>query len=100
MVYPFLSLTINFKFSDSVMNTTYHKPITCMKNIKRNLSMALCAMLLFLGLNASAVTKRALFMAIDIYNPEGVENKSERNWSNLEGCVNDAEEVKALVAAK
>jgi hypothetical protein len=49
---------------------------------------------------SSMATKRALFMAIDTYNPEGAQQTGSRHWSNLEGCVNDAEEVKALVATK
>lgn len=67
-----------------------------MKRITKFLSLCL----LFLSMHAQAVTKRALFMAIDIYKPDGVENTGSRSWSNLEGCVNDAEQVKALVAAK
>ncbi len=67
-----------------------------MKRLTKFLSLCL----LLLSINAQAVTKRALFMAIDIYKPDGVENTGSRSWSNLEGCVNDAEQVKALVAAK
>ncbi len=79
------------------MNTQYIETGKIIKHMRKYFSILL---LLLLGLNAKAVTKRALFMAIDTYNPEGVESKSDRHWSNLEGCVNDAEEVKALVAAK
>jgi hypothetical protein len=91
------TLTLNFQ---TIMTNQYLKPV--MKRfitINRRLTI-LISCLLFFGFQAHAVTKRALFMAIDTYNPEGVESKSDRHWSNLEGCVNDAEEVKALVAAK
>lgn len=67
----------------------------------KRISIILSTCLLFLfSFNANAVTRRALFMAIDTYKPDGVENTGSRSWSNLEGCVNDAEQVKTLVAAK
>ncbi len=66
----------------------------------KQIAIIISAFLLFLSFNANAFTKRALFMAIDTYKPDGVENTGSRTWTNLEGCVNDAEQVKALVAAK
>ena len=56
----------------------------------KRFTIVLCACFLLFGMNASAVTKRALFMAIDTYKPDGVENTGSRTWNNLEGCVNDA----------
>lgn len=49
-----------------------------------------------------AQTKRALFIAIDTYRPEGISGPKEGGrWpGNLDGCVNDAKEVKELVGAK
>ncbi len=66
----------------------------------KRISIIFCTLFLLFGFTAHAVTKRALFMAIDTYKPDGVENTGSRTWTNLEGCVNDAEQVKALVAAK
>lgn len=66
----------------------------------KKLSIVLSICLLFISLSTQAVTKRALFMAIDTYNPSGQESTGARHWTNLEGCVNDAEQVKTLVAAK
>ena len=47
-------------------------------------------------------TRRALIIGIDIYLPENItEVKSERrSWINLDGCVNDAKSIKALLESK
>jgi len=50
-----------------------------------------------------AQTKRALFIAIDIYQPEGEKVTAPNRgtaWQNLSGCVNDATAVKEMVKVK
>ena len=47
--------------------------------------------------------KRALIIGIDTYKPpvaELKETSSQRSWTNLDGCVNDASAIRDLVMAK
>lgn len=59
--------------------------------------------LFIVAFQLQAQTKRALFIAIDIYQPQGEQVTAPNRgsaWQNLSGCVNDATEVKELVRAK
>ncbi len=48
------------------------------------------------------VTKKALLIGIDIYLPVNATsiNSSGRSWVNLDGCVNDALSIKAILTSK
>lgn len=58
------------------------------------------------GISCFSQSKRALFIAIDTYQPPAGMQATATNrpistdWTNLEGCVNDAIEIKELVKVK
>lgn len=71
--------------------------------MKKNILFIACFLT---GIIINAQSKRALFIAIDTYQPPAGVQASASNrpystdWTNLEGCVNDATEVKELVKVK
>jgi hypothetical protein len=62
---------------------------------------ALLALLLFTAVPARAESRRALIIGIDEYSAAPLANPApERNWTNLEGAVADAEAMKATLMSR
>ncbi|MEI6765095.1 MAG: caspase family protein [Bacteroidota bacterium] len=72
--------------------------MTRSKTFSAIIVLALC----FAGLQvATAQTKTALIIGIDMYKPADPQLASTRGgWTNLDGCVNDAEAIKEIIKGR
>ncbi len=72
---------------------------------KNSIVISIPYILIFVLLNLNSfaeATKKALLIGIDVYLPENAiaVNSSGRSWVNLDGCVNDALSIKAILTSK
>ncbi len=73
-----------------------------MKNAASLFAAILAIVLLTISNYAGAQTKRALLIGIDIYQPVDVAavEKSRGGWTNLDGCVNDAQSIGEIIKSR
>jgi hypothetical protein len=75
-------------------------------DMKNQCKLLYCLLILLLILPSCSLfaegTKRALVIGIDIYLPERAAriNSERTSWINLDGCLNDAMSIKALLESK
>ncbi|MBL7128505.1 MAG: caspase family protein [Ignavibacteria bacterium] len=71
-----------------------------MKNKLFRIFFFLINFLIFFSSVSQTQTKRALLIGINTYVPENITENTQRNWSNLDGPVNDVESIKAVILSK
>lgn len=73
-----------------------------MKRIILPIQIIVAVIILFSSCMAVAQTKRALLIGIDIYQPVNVAEveKTRGGWTNLDGCVNDAQAIGEIIKSR
>lgn len=71
---------------------------------KRSTGISLLAFLMCMALTSAlqAQTRRALLIGVDIYQPANVAEvqKTRGGWTNLDGCVNDAQAIGEIIKSR